>query len=353
MAWEHELQSWLGRIAPPDRQAMEEARKGLTRLTKPPGSLGRLEEIAVRLAGITGEEKPRIEKKHVVVMCGDHGVVEAGVSAFPQEVTALMMHNFARGGAAINVLARQAGAEVVVVDVGSKAKEIPAAVVSRKVRAGTANMVNGPAMSREEAVRALLVGVEVARELIGEGSTLLALGEMGIGNTTPSAAVAAVFLGEPDAGLIGRGTGIDDAGLFRKQEAIRRAIEVNRPNPADPLDVLAKVGGLELAGLAGVVIGAAAHRRPVIVDGVIAAASALIACRLQPLAAEYLLPSHLSEEPAHARILEAMGLKPFLLMQMRLGEGTGAVLAMPIVEAAARILSEMATFADLGLPNPV
>ncbi|MBO8162900.1 MAG: nicotinate-nucleotide--dimethylbenzimidazole phosphoribosyltransferase [Brevibacillus sp.] len=348
------LNDWLQRVCERDQTAQEAARKRLNTLTKPPGSLAQLEEIAIRLAGITGQHRPRLGRKHVVVMCADHGVAAEGVSAFPQAVTGLMIHNFAAGKAAINVLARQVGADVVVVDVGSCCDELPPVVRNQKVRSGTANMAKEPAMSRDEALQAILVGIDTAERLVGEGSTLLALGEMGIGNTTASAAIARVWLNDASLdALVGRGTGVDDAGLERKKQVIAEAIQTHQPDPSDPVDVAAKVGGLEIAALAGVIIGAAANRCPVLVDGVITAAAALVANRLQPLTTRYLFASHLSAEPAHALLLKELGLVPFLHLGMRLGEGTGAALAMPILEAACRILDEMATFADLGLPDPV
>jgi len=354
MNMNQELSKRLSRIEEPNRTIEAEAARHLLCLTKPPGSLGTLEEIAVRLAGIFGEIKPVIGRKDVVVMCGDHGVVEEGVSAFPQEVTGLMMHNFANGKAAINVLARYTGANVTVVDVGSKAAQIPDAVLSRKVKSGTANMAKGPAMTVDEAQKAILVGAEVAESLVAQGSSVIILGEMGIGNTTPSAAVTAVLAaGGVPAGLIGAGTGVDEEGLTRKEQAVVTAIRTNQPNPDDPLDTLAKVGGLEIAGLAGVVIGAAENKCPVIIDGVIAGAAALIAARMNAIVKQYLFASHLSVEPAHAVILRELGLTPMLHLNLRLGEGTGGALALPLMEAACRIVHEMATFADLGLPKPV
>ncbi|WP_139488107.1 nicotinate-nucleotide--dimethylbenzimidazole phosphoribosyltransferase [Brevibacillus dissolubilis] len=348
------LNQWTSRVAEPDMQAAEAVRRALLCKSKPPESLGLLEDMVIRLAAITGEHKPLIAKKDVVIMCGDHGVVAEGVSAFPQEVTGLMMSNFAVGGAAINVLSRQMGADVHVIDIGSKATELPPQVINRKVKAGTDNMAQGPAMSEAEAIQAILTGIEVAEQLVEAGSTLFALGEMGIGNTTPSAALVSVLIqNNQPTGIVGRGTGIDDQVLSHKEQVIARAIEVNQPNPDDALDTLAKVGGLEIAGLVGVIIGAAIHHRPVLLDGVIASAAGLVAVRLAPVLRHYLFATHLSVEPAHAVILREIGLQPCLHMNMRLGEGTGAVLAMPLLEAACRILHEMATFSDLGLPDPV
>ncbi|ASS76480.1 hypothetical protein CIG75_16955 [Tumebacillus algifaecis] len=353
-------------------------------LTKPPGSLGKLEEIGIRLAGLQGTVFPKVEQRAVVVMCGDHGVTEEGVSAFPSAVTGLMMQNFANGKAAVNVLARQMNCAVHVVDVGSRVEGDVPGVLSRKVRMGTANLAKGPAMTKEEAQQAIAVGVETVERLHTQGVQVVALGEMGIGNTTPSAALAAVLLGraewiaeavgEEQAGskmspdecapsasaeneaallqLVGRGTGIADEQVLHKARIIAQAIAVNRPDANDPLDVLAKLGGLEIAGLVGVVLGAWERKMAVIVDGVIAAAAALVAVRMEERVKQALFASHLSQEPAHLALLQEIGLEPLLMLEMRLGEGTGAVLAIPLLEAACRLVSEMATFADLGLDKP-
>ena len=350
MSFSDKLSGVIHTIPAIDMVAAEQAKKELKRLTKPVGSLGVLEDIVVQLAGITGQAKPRIGRKDVVVMCGDHGIVDEGVSAFPQEVTQLMMVNFINAGAAVNVLARQVGAEVTVVDIGSKAPEVPENVINKKVKAGTNNFAKGPAMSREEAAQAILVGIETAQELAKKGSNVIALGEMGIGNTTPSAALTSVLLGRPlEEGLVGRGSGINDKSLLIKREAIQRGIEVNKPQADDALDVLAKVG--EIAGMAGVTLGAALSRIPVLLDGVIASAAALVAARLQPAIIPYLMATHLSVEPAHQYILEDLGIRPSLHLNMRLGEGTGATLFMPMMDSACRVLQVMANFSDLGLPD--
>lgn len=343
------LQETLNGIGELSQEATQQARRRLDNLTKPRGSLGVLEDIAAQLAGITGDPLPVIKGKAVIVMAGDHGVVEEGVSAYPQEVTPQMVYNFIAGGAGINVLARHAGARVTVVDIGVAAQIKHPSLVSRKVRAGTANMTKGPAMSREEAVKAIEVGIEVAASEIAQGANLLATGDMGIGNTTPSSAILAAFTGLPLDMVVGRGTGIDDQTLVRKKEAIKRALEVNQPDPDDPLDVLSKVGGLEIAGLAGVILGAAARRVPVVIDGFISGAAAMVAARLAPHSTRYMIASHVSEEPGHRYIPDLLGLKPMLQMRMRLGEGTGAVLAFHMVEAATKILREMATFEDAGV----
>lgn len=337
-------------IRPLDEAVIKKTQERLDNLTKPPGSLGVLERIARQLAGITGKVVPEIPKKAVILMAGDHGVVAEGVSAFPQEVTPQMVLNFASGGAAINVLTRHAGAEICLVDVGV-AQDLPdlPGLIKRKIAYGTKNMAEGPAMTEEEAVKAVEVGIEVANEQIDRGIGLIGMGEMGIGNTTPSAAILAVLGEIPVEQAVGRGTGLDDAGLRRKIAVIEKAIEVNKPDKTNALDVLAKVGGLEIAGLAGVVLGAAARRVPVLVDGFISGAAALVATSLAPAAKNYLIGSHLSAEPGHKKMLEIMGLDSVLHMDMRLGEGTGAALGMTVVDAALKILKEMATFEDAGV----
>jgi len=340
------------RIMPLDEQAMAEARLRQDQLTKPTGSLGRLEDLSVLLAGITGNAIPAFPGKAVTVMAADHGVTAEGVSAYPAEVTPAMVANFAAGGAAINAIARHVGARVVVTDVGVNA-DLSAlkGIRHRKVRLGTANMAEGPAMSREEALRAIAVGLDLVEELVSEGISMFATGEMGIGNTTAAAAVIAALTGRPAAEVTGRGTGIAIEALARKVAVVERALAVNRPRADDPVDVLAKVGGLEIAALAGVILGAAAARTPVIMDGFISGAAALAAVRVCPAAAAYLLPSHLSAEPGHQVVLDELGLVPLFDLGMRLGEGTGAALAMSILEAAVKTLAEMATFESAGVAN--
>lgn len=344
------LQSTIAAIPAPDLAAAREAQARLDHKTKPPRSLGRLEDLACALAAVRGTAELELPRKAVVIMAGDHGVAEEGVSAFPQEVTAQMVLNFAGGGAAINVLARHAGAEVLVVDMGVKAP-LPASPAIRSVRVapGTANIAKGPAMTRAQATTALEAGIAVANELADRGVTLLAIGEMGIANTTPASALAAAFTGRPPAEVTGRGTGIGDEAHRRKIEVIARALEVNRPDPADPLGVLAALGGYEIAGLAGVVLGAAARRVPVLTDGLIATAAALCAVRIAPRAGFAVLASHRSVEAGHQHLLAALGKKPLFDFDLRLGEGTGATLAMHFVDAAVRVLREMATFASAGV----
>jgi len=330
---------------------MQEVQKRLDSLIKPPGSLGMLEELAVKIAGITGSTKPAIKDKAVIVMAGDHGVVSEGVSAAPQEITCQMLPAFLNGTAGIGVLAGHAGARVVVVDVGVAVPVQTPGVLQRKVRAGTGNIAAGPAMTREEAVRALEAGITVAGEEIERGVNLLAIGDMGIGNTTPSSAILAVFGGLTPEEVAGRGTMVNDEVMLRKRGAIASALKINQPDPNDALDVLSKVGGLEIAGLAGVILGAASRRVPVLLDGFITTAAALVAFKIQPRAKEYMIASHLSGEQGHRLMLEMLGLSPMVQMNMRLGEGTGAVLVMHLVEASLKVLSEMVSFSEAGVAD--
>jgi nicotinate-nucleotide--dimethylbenzimidazole phosphoribosyltransferase len=340
-------------IRPVDTEAGSAAAEYHDRLTKPRGSLGRLEEIGIRLCAIAGSCPPPVpEPATVAVFAGDHGVVAEGVTPWPQEVTAQMVANFCGGGAAINVLARHAGADVVVVDVGV-ATIIPTdsdALVRRNVRRGTRNLAVEPAMTTEEAEAALAVGVDVARRAVSGGARMLVTGDMGIGNTTPAAALIAACTGRTAAEVTGRGTGIDDAMFDRKRLVIERALS-RIPPQAEPLTVLAEVGGLEIAALCGFVIGAASEQVPVVVDGVIAAAAALVAVAFAPEVVGYLYGGHRSSEPGSSAVLLELGLSPVLDLGMRLGEGSGAVLAVPTVQAAAKILREMATFDSAGVSD--
>ena len=340
----------LAAIQPLNEEAMSAARARQDTLTKPLGSLGRLEEISILLAGMLGQEIPLIRRKAVILAAGDHGVVAEGVSAYPSEVTPQMVYNFLRGGAGINVLARHVGAEIVILDAGVASDLQPHPQLrDAKVARGTANIAVGPAMTTAQAVQCLETGIGAAQEQIAEGADLIACGDMGIGNTTPSSAITAVITGVDPEVTTGRGTGLDDPGLSHKVAVIRRAIAVNQPDPRDGMDVLTKVGGFEIGVLAGAMLGAAAGGRPVVVDGFISGAAALIAWVISPGARNYFLASHQSVEPGHRVGLDAMGLRPLLDLDMRLGEGTGAALAMHIVEASARCLAEMATFAEAGV----
>ncbi|MBO8129131.1 MAG: nicotinate-nucleotide--dimethylbenzimidazole phosphoribosyltransferase [Peptococcaceae bacterium] len=343
------LQEIIESIRPIDPDRLQKARERLDNLTKPRGSLGVLEQIAARMAALDRELKPVVRAPKVFVFVGDHGVTEEGVSAYPAEVTTLMVHNFLNGGAAINVLARCAGAEVRVVDVGMRDDVTLPGLVRRNVRRGAGNIARGPAMPVEEALQALAVGVEMADQAQAEGSTLVGLGEMGIGNTTPSAALYAALLPCEPEEIVGRGTGLDDAGLERKVETVRRALAVNRERLSDPLSTLAAVGGLEIAAIAGLCLGAAAHRLPVVVDGFISGAGALVAMRLAPAVRDYLFFSHVSAEAGHRVFFARENLRPLLSLDMRLGEGTGAAIGMQIIRDAVAIYNEMATFQDAGI----
>jgi nicotinate-nucleotide--dimethylbenzimidazole phosphoribosyltransferase len=329
---------------------MKSARTRQNSLTKPQGSLGRLEELSIQVAGITRQSCPHLDHKVVVVMAGDHGVVSEGVSAYPQEVTPQMVDNFLAGGAAINVLSRHAGARVVIVDMGV-ATDLPPHpdLLVKKIGYGTANIAIGPAMTHVQAEQSILAGVAVVEGEIQRGLDILATGDMGIGNTTPSAAIASAVTGHPVNEIAGRGTGVDDAGLRRKISAVERALQVNQPDPNNGLDLLAKMGGFEIGGLAGAILGAAANNKPVVIDGFISTAAAILAVKLAPQVKDYLIAAHTSQELGHRLMTEWLGLTPLLDLQMRLGEGTGAVLAMSIVEASCCILDEMATFGEAGV----
>ena len=329
------LDDTIAAIRPLDAEAMAAASARQDTLTKPQGALGRLEDISIRLAGMTGQAVPRIGRKVVVVFAADHGVTAEGVSAYPAEVTPQMVANFAAGGAAINVLARHVGAEVRVIDMG--------------VGRPTGNIAREPAMSREQALACVERGIAVAGEEIEAGATLLASGDMGIGNTTASSAVVAAISGHPARQVTGRGTGVSDEQFERKVAIIEQALKVNAPDPADGLDVLAKVGGFEIAAIAGLILGGAARHTPVLVDGFISGAGQLAASRLCPAAIDYTFAAHRSLEIGHSIVLNQLGQLPLLSLDMRLGEGTGAALAMSVVEAAAKILAEMATFGDAGV----
>ncbi len=344
------LKEAISKITDLDVTLMNKAQEKLDSLTKPQGSLGRLEELAKQIVAISGNIKPEITNKYIVTVAGDHGVAKEGVSAFPQEVTPQMVHNFLTGGAAINVLARNIGAKVMVVDAGV-ASDIPAHpdLLIRKIGYGTANIAKGPAMSREDAIKALETGIELVAQLKSKGAHIIGTGDMGIANTTPSSAIVAAITGAAVESLTGRGTGIDDKGLDLKISVIKKALSLNAPDKNDGIDVLSKVGGFEIGVIAGIFIGGAANRIPVVIDGFISGAGALIASIIAPKAKQYMIPSHCSVEAGHAVTLTFMGLKPLFNMNMRLGEGTGAALGIQFVEASVKILNEMATFAQAGV----
>lgn len=340
----------IDRIQPTDSRLLARAQARLDRLTKPIGSLGRLEELAARYVMITGEMKPAVPRGAVFTFAADHGVTVEGVSAYPSAVTPQMVLNFLRGGAGVNVLARHAGIEVRVVDIGVAFDfEAVPGLIHRKVMSSTKNLLVESAMSSLQAEQALHVGIELATEAAQQGIGLIGTGEMGIGNTTASSAIAAVMTRNPVSEVTGRGTGIDDVSHVRKIDVIQRALDLHRLDPTNAMDVLAKVGGLEIGGLAGLMLGAAAARIPVVLDGFIAGAAALIAVGLQPRCKEYLIASHRSVERGHEAILNHLGLKPLFDLDLRLGEGTGACLGMSLVFAAIKIFTEMATFDEAGV----
>ena len=348
------LNEAIQKIRPVDQACLQQAQARLDQLTKPVRSLGRLEELAASYVAMTGEERPKLPRTTIFTFAADHGVTEEGVSAYPRAVTAQMILNFLRGGAGVSVLASHVGAEVRVIDIGVAHEFGPLpGLISRKVAHGTKNFLREPAMTRDEAIRALEVGVTLAEEAGREGIGLLGTGDMGIGNTTASAAITAAMTGQPVEDVTGRGTGIDDARYARKLEVIEQALQRHHPDSRDPIDVLAKVGGLEIAGLAGLILGAAACRIPVVLDGFISGAAALIATGLQPLCREYLIASHLSVEQGHQAVVNQLGLKPLFDLELRLGEGTGACLGIGLVQAGIKILGQMATFDEAGVSKQV
>jgi len=343
------LDETILKISPQDSKTRGKAKERLDQLTMPYWALGRLMDLAMDLAGMTGSMNPPVQKRVVVTMAGDHGVVAEGVSKYPQEVTCQMVFNFVNGGAGINALARVAAAKVQVVDMGVAGDLSDLAnkglITSKRIGPGTGNMAKGPAMTREEAVRCVEAGIEVATQLC-DTTDLFGTGEMGIGNTTPSSAIVAAITGRPVTEVTDRGTGIDDSQLKHKISVVEKCLEVNRPDPTDALDVLAKVGGFEIGGIAGVILGAASVRKPVLIDGFISTAGALIAQGLAPDSVDYMIAAHRSVEQGHRIALDHLKKRPLLHLDLRLGEGTGAAVAMTLVEAAVRILTEVATFEE-------
>jgi nicotinate-nucleotide--dimethylbenzimidazole phosphoribosyltransferase len=340
----------VDRITEIDYELMKKTQNRLDNLTKPQGSLGRLEELAKLIVGITRNENPVLRNKIIFTMSGDHGVTEEGISAYPKEVTPQMVYNFLGGGAGINILARHVGARVVVVDMGVACDLKPHNdLVIKKVNYGTKNMVKGPAMSKDEAIKSIEAGIEVFEEEAEIDIDIVGTGDMGIGNTTASSAIASLVTGRSAEEVTGRGTGIDDKTLSKKQEVIKKAINLNKPEAKDAIDVLSKVGGFEIGGLAGIILAASSKRVPIVIDGFISGAAALIAYQLCPKIKDYLIASHQSQEKGHKIILDFLGVKPLLNLNLRLGEGTGAALAMSIIEASVKILNEMATFQSAGV----
>ena len=344
--WEQALR----RIRPLSENWLQKAKNRLDNLTKPRGSLGRMEEIAARIVAIREEERPSLAKKEIFVFVGDHGVVSEGVSAYPQDVTGLMVRNFLAGGAAINVLARYGGADIKVVDIGMKEDvEDSEALIRKNIKRGAGNIAQGPSMTCEEAEEAINVGVEMAETAGRNGASMIATGEMGIGNTTPSSALFSALLPAGIVDVTGRGTGLDEEGVRRKIRVIEKALEANRTAIGDPIATLAALGGLEIAGICGLCLGGAAQRLVVVVDGFISGAGALVAMRLDPAVKDYLFFSHQSSEKGHKTFFEKERIRPILDLDLRLGEGTGAALAMQVIEASARIYNEMATFEEVGI----
>lgn len=346
---EKELNDLAAGVAAPDERAADEARRRQAGLAKPPGSLGRLEDLSVRIAGITGKVHNRIEKKNLLVFCADNGVVAEGVASTPQSVTAVQTVNLAHGKTGAAVIAGTLGCAVTVVDVGVNAEIGDPAVLNRKLAYGTKDIAVGAAMTREQAVRAVLCGAETAVRCVREGADILGVGEMGIGNTTTSAAVLSVLTGRPAREVAGRGAGLTDEAYERKLSVIEQAVAVNRPDADDIPDVLAKVGGLDIAAMAGAFLGGAGMRVPVVTDGFISAVAALCACRLCPAVRGYLLPSHASREIGHRIAMKELGLEPLFDLGMRLGEGSGCPIAMMLAETACAVLNDMATFAEAGI----
>lgn len=343
---------WLnrfGNILPPDQAAMEKARARLDSIAKPVGSLGLLEDVIVKIAGLTGGDDVRLDRRAVAVMCADNGVVREGVASTPPHITRVMAENMAMGRTCVCVMARQAGADVLPVDIGMFEPAGAPGVTDRHVNRGSGNIALGPAMSREQALRAIETGILLVRDLKQQGYRLLAAGEMGIGNTTTASAMAAVLLKKPVEAVTGPGAGLSAAALESKKAVIRRAIEVNAPDPGDALDVLSKLGGLDIAGMCGLYLGGALYRVPVLVDGFISAVAALAAKRLCPDSFSAMLQSHVSAEPAGSMVLDALGLSPLIAAHMRLGEGTGAVAAMALIGMMLHVYHEMITFADIGM----
>ena len=339
------IENTIREISEINSDFINKAQCRLDNLTKPQGSLGRLEELAKLIVGITEKEDPTLAKKVIFTLASDHGVADEGVSAFPKEVTAQMVYNFLNGGAGINVLANHVGARVVVVDMGVAADLEPKAnLIIKKVNYGTKNMAKEPAMTREEAIRSIEAGIELFEDEFEKGVDIVGTGDMGIANTTASSALTAVFTGKSVEEITGRGTGVDDDTFKNKIEVIKRALELNKPNPKDPIDALSKVGGFEIGGLAGIILRAASKRVPIVIDGFISGAAALLAYQLEPKVKNYMIAAHCSLEQGHRVVLNHIGLKPILDLNLRLGEGTGAALGINIVEASIKIITEMATF---------
>ncbi|QCX32653.1 nicotinate-nucleotide--dimethylbenzimidazole phosphoribosyltransferase [Caloramator sp. E03] len=345
------LNSTIGQIKPLYEEKVKEAMSRLDNLAKPIGSLGRLEDIAARMAGITGKVHNDIKKKNVIVMCADNGVVDEGVSACPQNITAILTDNATRNIMGISILSNFAKSDVTVVDIGVKADFKNPNIINRKIAYGTKNMMKGPAMSRDEAIKAIEVGIEIVDNLVDKGYDLLGTGELGIGNTATSAAVLSVLSGIDSDIVVGKGAGLTQEQYENKKKVVKKSIEINKPNKDDVIDVISKVGGFDIAGLCGCFLAAAKNRIPIVIDGFISSAAALCAYKLNPLSREYMFPSHLSAEPGATIMMKELGLEPMLNLKMRLGEGSGCPLAFNIIEAALEIINKMGTFEDAMINN--
>lgn len=347
------LNDTIAAIGKLDYDVMARVQQRLDNLTKPRGSLGRLEDLARQIAGITGKERPELKQKVIFILAADHGVADEGVSAYPKEVTAQMVHNFLSGGAGINALARQINARVVIVDMGVAGLISGSGFRNFKIKSGTDNFTKGPAMTREQAIESIESGIRLVEEESGSGLDIIGTGDMGIGNTTSSSAITALFTGRPAEEVTGYGAGINQAAWPKKAACVRKGLDVNKPDLLDPIDVLSKVGGFEIGGIAGLILGAARSRIPVVIDGFISGAGALIAVRLAPQARDFIIAGHCSNEPGHKYVLDCMSLEPLLDLNLRLGEGTGAALAMSLCESALRILNEMSTFGEAGVSDKI
>ncbi|VAX15998.1 Nicotinate-nucleotide--dimethylbenzimidazole phosphoribosyltransferase [hydrothermal vent metagenome] len=341
------IKTTIEKIQPVSQEARDKAKARLDQLTMPHWALGRLMDLAVDMAGMTGQSPPPVKRKTIVTMAGDHKVTEEGISLYPAEVTPQMIGNFVNGGAGVNALSSLTGAKVVVVDMGVNAdlSAMGDTIIHKKIGMGAANIAKGPAMSREDAVKSIEAGIEIATDLAGS-TDVFGAGDMGIGNTTPSSAIIAVITGSDPADITGRGTGLDDDQLKHKIEVIRTVLKVNKPDISDGVDILAKLGGFEIGGIAGLILGAASMRKPILIDGFISTAGALIAKAIEPKSHDYMISSHLSVEPGHSAMLKALGGAPLLDMNMRLGEGSGAALALCLVDAASKVLTKVATFEE-------
>ena len=345
------IEQIISKIKPIDKSVLETTQKRLDNLTKPLGSLGRMEEFAKQIVAISGKKNPVLKNKVIFTLAGDHGIVEEGVSAYPKEVTPQMVYNFLNNGAGINVLSKHVGARVVIADLGvaEELKTKNEKLKIKKIGLGTKNFTKGPAMVMEDAVKSIEAGIELVEEELKNGLDIIGTGEMGIGNTTPSSAITSVICNMEVEKVTGKGTGIDNKTLENKIIAVKKGIKVNNPNPKNGLDVLAKIGGFEIGGLAGIILAGAANRIPVIIDGFISTSAALIAVTIAPNVKDYIIAGHCSQEPGHKLQLQWLGLKPVLDLDLRLGEGTGAVLAINIIDASCKILNEMATFDSAGV----